>query len=170
MQRKSKEANELLFVLSLLLAVALAFIISFYIPSPTVAEQLDAAKAAYLRADYAAAFQEFIKLAKERNAEAQFYLGDMFSGGKGVPQNYCEAVKWYRKAADQGHRNAQFNLGAIYFKGEGVPQDHVQAYMWFTIAARGLHLAVQTRNTVAGKMTPEQIAEGQRLAAAWRPS
>ena len=31
----------------------------------------------------------------------------MYKDGKGVQQDYAEAVKWYRKAAEQGKANAQ---------------------------------------------------------------
>ena len=47
----------------------------------------------------------------------------MYDNGKGVLQDYKEAVKWYTKAAEQGHANAQSNLGVKYDNGEGVLQD-----------------------------------------------
>ena len=55
--------------------------------------------------------------------------------GKGVPQNYVEAVKWYRLAADQGDAAAQTSLGAKYQKGRGVPQSDAEALRWFRKAA-----------------------------------
>ena len=48
-------------------------------------------------------FQEQFKAAEQGDAEAQTSLGLMYDNGKGVPQDYAEAVKWYRKAAEQGH-------------------------------------------------------------------
>ena len=59
----------------------------------------------------------------------------MYSDGKGVPQDYDEAVKWYRKAADQGLAEAQFDLGLIYQKGQSVAQDYGEAVMWYRKAA-----------------------------------
>jgi TPR repeat protein len=44
--------------------------------------------------------------ADQGNADAQFYLGLLYDNGKGVPQDYAEAVKWLRKAADQGLADA----------------------------------------------------------------
>lgn len=170
MPQRNKQANPLLFLLNLILAVALAVIISLYLPSQNMSKQLDVAKNAYLCADYASAYRVFGKLANERNAEAQFYLGDMFSAGKGVQQSYSEALRWYRKAADQGHLDAQFKLGLLYSEGGGVRQDSVEAYMWFTIAGRGLPVAVSAKNKIEREMTPEQIEKGRRRAAAWRPS
>ena len=36
------------------------------------------------------------------DAEAQFNLGVMYRVGRGVPQDYAQAVSWCRKAAEQG--------------------------------------------------------------------
>ena len=47
--------------------------------------------------------------------------------------------------------------------------------MWFNLAAANMPLgenrdkAVGNRDLVEGKMTPEQIAEAQRLARQWKP-
>jgi hypothetical protein len=49
--------------------------------------------------------------ANQGNAIAQTNLGVLYRDGKGVPQDYAEALRWYRKAADQGNAIAQTNLG-----------------------------------------------------------
>ena len=88
--------------------------------------------------------------------------------GRGVPQDYAEAVKWYRLAAEQGNATAQNNLGFMHYEGRGVPQDDVQAHMWFNLAAaQGNDNAVANRDIAAKKMTPAQIAEAQQLAREW---
>ena len=51
---------------------------------------------AYERRDYATALREFLPLAEQGDATIQFALGSMYAFGKGVPQDYAEAVKWYR--------------------------------------------------------------------------
>jgi TPR repeat protein len=43
----------------------------------------------------------------------------MYAAGRGVPQDYAEAVKWYRKGADQEDRYAQLMLGFAYQLGRG---------------------------------------------------
>jgi len=94
-----------------------------------------------------------------------FALGTMCHNGEGVAQDDAEAVKWYRKAAKQGQANAQYNLGFMYEDGKRVTQDHVQPLMWYTIAAaQGNELARKLRDSLAEEMTPEQIAQAQRLA------
>lgn len=127
--------------------------------------------------DWAEAMKWYRRAADLGYAEAQHYLGFMYSLGLGVTQDSAEAAKWYRKAADQGHTTAQSNLGHMYEKGEGMQQDNVQAHMWYNLVAiRALasetalrDLAVETRNLLAAKMTPAQIAEAQKLAREWTP-
>jgi hypothetical protein len=68
-------------------------------------------------------------------------------------------------ARDQGHRHDE-----LISSGSGVPRDYVQAYMWFDLSSEGSQdfSAAASRSAVADKMTPAQIAEGQKLASAWR--
>ena len=67
------------------------------------------------------------KAAEQGDAFAQHNLGFMYENGRGVAQDYAEAMRWYRKAAGQGDADAQFNLGVMYQEGRGVKQDYVQA-------------------------------------------
>jgi hypothetical protein len=89
-----------------------------------------------------------------------------------MPQDYTEAAKWLNMAAEQGNASAQMMLGVMYEKGQGVPQDYVQAHKWYSLSAsiatgvlRGM--AEDNREGVAEHMTPEQIAEAERLAREW---
>ena len=118
----------------------------------------------------AEAVKWFRKAAEQGDAKAQTNLGVMYDKGQGVPQNDAEAVNWYRKAAEQGHANAQYNLGVMYHEGQGVPKNYVLSYMWLSLAAsQGTELAKQAMGILERMMTPSQIAEAQRLAAAWKP-
>ena len=120
---------------------------------------------AYNSGDYATALREWKPLAKQGNAVAQYNLGVMYDNGQGVSQDDKTAVKWYKLAAKQGDARAQYNLGLMYALGNGVIQDNVYAHMWWNIAASsGEKNAVKNRDIVAGKMTPAQIAEAQKLA------
>lgn len=107
--------------------------------------------------------------AEQGSANAQTILGSIYIDGDGVPQNYSEAAKWLQLAAEQGYANAQTLLGVLYELGLGVPQDFVLAHMWTGLAAtQGNERANESQDIVAAKMTPEQIAEAERLAAEWR--
>src|SRR5947207_4399890 len=73
--------------------------------------------------------------AEQGDITAEFGLAHMYQKGRGVPQDYNEAVRWYRKGAEQGYAKAQFNLGDMYRDGEGVPQDYAEAVRWVHKAA-----------------------------------
>ena len=110
-------------------------------------------------------FEDTKRLAEQGSAWAQFNLGGMYEGDWGVPQDYAEAAKWYRKAAEQGNEWAQTSLGGMYYNGAGVEQDYVSAYVWWNIAAANGHEEVSTnKDLLIKRMTPEQIAEAQRLS------
>ena len=106
------------------------------------------------------------KLAADQgDVNAQYNLGVMYGNGVGVPKDVAEAGRWYKLAAEQGNAGAQFILGLMYDSGEGVPQDEVLAYMWHNLsAALGMTDAAKERDAVAAKLTPEQLAEAQRLS------
>ena len=94
----------------------------------------------------------------------------MHDNGEGVPENDAEAVKWYRRAAAQGRAKAQGHLGRMYALGEGVPEDDVQAYMWLNLsAAQGDETTIANKDVMRKLMTPEQVAEAQRLSSEWKP-
>jgi hypothetical protein len=104
-------------------------------------------------------------------AEAQFNLGIMYMNGQGVAQDDTEAVRWFRKAADQSDGLAELNLGVMYMHGQGVAQDKFFAYMRLSLAAaQGFVYARNARDELAADMTPDQIAEAQRLERTVAPS
>ena len=108
-------------------------------------------------------------------AHAQFRVGLMYANGRFFPQADAEAVRWYRLAAEQGYAGAQHNLGVMYETGRGIPQDDVEAHMWYQLAAprssgEERDGYVQARDAVEERMTPGQIAEGQRRAREWMPT
>ena len=69
------------------------------------------------------------------SAEEMYNCGENYYYGRGVKQDYAEAVKCYRKAAEQGYAVAQNNLGDCYYNGQGVKQDYAEAVSWFRKAA-----------------------------------
>ena len=54
-------------------------------------------------------------------------MGVASEEGKGVPQNFAEAVNWYKKAVELGQNEAYAYLGAAYLDGRGVPVDEAEA-------------------------------------------
>jgi TPR repeat protein len=62
-------------------------------------------------------------------------LGYMYAAGRGVAQDYKEAVKWYRKAAQQNAAVVQISLGVMFAQGRGVSKDDREAVKWSRLAA-----------------------------------
>jgi len=90
---------------------------------------------AFDRADYRTSLKIWLESAKQGDAEAQTYVGEIFEKGLGLPVDYKTALAWYRKAAEQGFSRAQINLGYLYEKGLGVEKDMVQALNWYRRAS-----------------------------------
>ena len=53
------------------------------------------------------------KAAEQGDASAQNKLGYMYENGRGVPENYDEAMKWYQKAEEQGHADVYVDIGHL---------------------------------------------------------
>ena len=139
--------------------------------SGAMAGALDDCAAAYDRQDYVLALRLCRPLAEQGDIDAQTAVGNLYYEGWGVEQNYTSAANWFRKAAEQGDATGQFSLGWAYEQGDGVLQDYVLAHMWYNLAAaQGAGVAAKNRDRVAAKMTPDQIAEAQRLAREWKPT
>jgi TPR repeat protein len=83
-------------------------------------------------------------------------------------QDYATALALFRPLAAQGDIDAQHNIGIMYYLGQGVAPDYVQAYAWLYLAsAQGHKNAYLVRERIAGNLTPEQIAEANKLAQEW---
>jgi uncharacterized protein len=72
---------------------------------------------------------------RARSLGAAYGIGLMYDTGKGVSQDFGEAINWYRKAAEKGFAPAESNLGLMYETGKGVAQDYAQAADWYRRAA-----------------------------------
>jgi Sel1 repeat len=88
----------------------------------------------------------------------------LYRTGKGVPQDYREAVRWFRMAAEQDDAHGQCYLGASYGEGAGVPQDWLLAYMWLHLGTAELQpgqlreTSARLRDIAAEMLTPAELA------------
>jgi len=118
---------------------------------------------------------DLITKAEQGHESAQYNLALMYFLGEAIPLDYKEAFRWFRASAVQGNSSAQGSLGAMYRKGLDLPQDYIQAHMWYSLAAANSELDqerrvwARNRDSIAKQMTPDQIAEAQRLAREWKP-
>ena len=72
-------------------------------------------------------------------------MGDCYTYGYGVEQDYEKAMSWYTKAAEKGNGWAQDNLGSFYEYGKGVEKDLEKAIYWYTKAAEKGNKHAKTR-------------------------
>jgi hypothetical protein len=131
--------------------------------------------------DYVEAAKWYRRAAEQGDAASQSSLGGMYEKGQGVTRDYVEAAKWYRRAAEQGDMVAQSMLGNFYSYGTGVPKNNIEAYMWWDLASAHSgnneiekkfienNASVRDLMVKIGEITPEEVAEAQRLAAAFVP-
>ena len=171
---KSGQSPNTAFVFSTLraLVVGLLLLCCMFAINDAAANPLALADAAFARGDYLRVVNILTPLAVGGDARAQAFLGFMFEHGYGAPQVYDSAAGFYGQAAMRGNPFGQAMFGLMYDKGHGVPQDFVLAYKWLNLAAararkRERDHFLRLRDAVASKMSPAQIAEGQRLAMAW---
>ena len=83
-------------------------------------------------------------------------------------EDFSTALKVWKPLAELGHAGAQNHLGIMYYFGHAVAQDYVLAHMWTYIAIEnGEPAAVNLRDDLARRLTPDQIAEAERLAQEW---
>jgi TPR repeat protein len=79
------------------------------------------------------------RLAIRGDSDAALQLGVIYDTGKGVGQDFDQAIRWYRQAAVAGNAFAAYDLGALYDAGRGASRDAGEAVHWYRVAAeRGL--------------------------------
>jgi TPR repeat protein len=128
-----------------------------------------------IETNYVEAVKWYRMAANQGNANAQSQLGYCYQDGQGVPKDFDEAYKWFNLASAQpGHSydmaGTTFLMGAACYSGDGVPLDYVQAYKWYNLAsALGNKSAAACRDALAALMTPDQIAEAQKLSSEFQP-
>lgn len=192
-------------------SAAIPFLLAVSLSGPAAAGPLEDGVAAYEHRDYAAAVALWQPLADQGLAGAQFWIGELYRMGWGVPPDSAEAARWLRLAAEQGNADAQHRLGSMYYSGIGVPKDQAESAMWYERAAEqgrsddlivlaylysngfGVEQNVvaaykwaslaatfhpddarrteisERRDMFATFMSAEEIAEAERLIAAWQP-
>ncbi len=127
--------------------------------------------------DQEEAVKWYRKAADQGYSDGQVSLGLWLTIGKSNSQDNAEAIELFRKAADQLNVHAMSILAHFYLQGRGVAQDYVQAHMWYNLAASvpsslfdmDKRKFAEARDELAAKMTPQQVAESERLAREWKP-
>jgi len=110
------------------------FLLSFILIGSSNADNGDGDNA-YAKGDYQGAILEWLQVAEQGDARAQYNVAWMHANGKGTSQDFQEAANWYEKSAAQGYVDAQYNLANLYLRGYGVTQNDYLAFSWFIKAA-----------------------------------
>jgi TPR repeat protein len=87
--------------------------------------------------NYIAAAGWYLKAADQEYPKAIIHLADLYFAGKGVPQDYGEAVNLYWKSIKRGDRSAAYKLGALYEEGRVVMRDPITAMELYQSVADG---------------------------------
>ena len=92
-------------------------------------------------ANAAPSVKELIKMAEQGDTQAQVLLAFNYRDGRGVTQDYAEAMRWGHLAADKGDATAMDFVGWMYFRGIGVPRNADLAVGYFKAGADGCSTA-----------------------------
>lgn len=117
--------------------------------------------------DYA--YKLFRNAAEQGNPDAEFLVGaPSVMRHVDIP----EGLNYLKLSAGQGNKDAQLLLGKTYLSGfpPYLTRDPVKAEMWLTLAAKeNLPFYHDELRVSEEQMSPDAIAKGKALAAAWKP-
>ncbi len=91
--------------------------------------------AAAQQGDYSAALAQWRPLAERGDADAQYQLGLAYRHGRGVKQDYPEAVRWFRLGEAQFHPGSLNQLGEMYEAALGLDAAEDEALKRYRDAA-----------------------------------
>jgi TPR repeat protein len=126
--------------------------------------------------DGAEAFTWYSLAADQGNALAQSALGAMYIDGGAVSIDVGKGLDWSLLAAEKGDSRAQVRAAVLFEQGVGTSQDYIQAHKWYNLAVASyapsdIELSAKVaraRDQLAAKMSPDQIAEAQKIAREWQ--
>jgi TPR repeat protein len=116
------------------------------------------------------AMKWLIDAAEKGDASAQYDLGITYIKGRDVAYNESEAVKWFLRAANQGQPGAENGYGYALAHGIGGQTNLLEGYKWLALAFAQKDPQAQVNlPALAARLSPEEIEEGKRRAAAFKP-
>lgn len=109
--------------------------------------------------------------AQAGDPSAEFEVAARMAEGRGMPQDFKQAVVWYERSATRGFAAAQYRLASMYERGLGTAADLDAAKLWYKRAAdqghvKAMHnLAVLIAGTTSGAPDYPAAAQWFQLAA-----
>ena len=137
-------------------------------PAATGTLQAEESKAyaAFAAGKYLTALELAQKEAEGGSKEAYTLIGEIYSEGLGVPEDFDKAADAYAKGADLGDTNAQLSLGLLMAEGLGVKKDVRMAANLFEQAADSGNPAAQY-NLALMYLQGQGRAADEAKAAEW---
>ena len=98
-------------------------------------------------------------------------IGEIYLGREGTEPDPQKMIFWFERSVMLFDPVAYYHLGEMYAIGEGVPKDYIEAYKWFDLSVGleippdhifGVTNAAVARDKIREKLTPAQVADGQR--------
>lgn len=122
--------------------------------------------------DMRAAETWYLKAARSGDVEAQHKLITIYDYSSNM-KNQEQAVFWLAKAAALGDAGDLSSLARHYEQAEGVQRDRTLAHAFYLLANQRRKQDAQkdlpkTLEYSAQRMSPEQLAEAESIAAAWK--
>ena len=103
---------------------------------------------------------------------AQYFLGDLYARGQGVPQNRHEAIKWIELSARSGNPTSFFRLAGLYAGAAtnggdpSIPDANIRALMWMNLAAAsGDNQAATLRDQLKSVSSQRDVLVAENLAS-----
>lgn len=97
----------------------------------------------YAKADFFGAAREWLPLAEEGDARAQYALAILLLRGRGFDRNAASAAVLLSPAAAAGHPEAAYALAILYQEGDGVGADRAEAVRLYQMAAQAGYVPAQ---------------------------
>ncbi|MBL8556276.1 MAG: SEL1-like repeat protein [Phenylobacterium sp.] len=142
---------------------------SFQVASRSAApgqELVGAARDAFARGDYKAAFRDWSTAAGQGNGAAMYNLGVMSLTGKGAPKDVNAAARWFKSSADAGHSGGMVNWALCQLNGFGAARNEGAGFQTLQRAAdRGSATAMGM--LAEAYLRGRGAAQDPRQAAGW---
>jgi len=107
--------------LKLLRSLRIALMLVVCWVTPVWAQSVEGGRGAYFAGDFEHAFKIWKRLAENGSADAQYYLGILYSEGRGVLIDEVQAGEWFLQSASRGHPMVAIELGVLIDSGVRIP-------------------------------------------------
>ncbi len=137
--------------------------------APAARADMAEAQQAYANGDFTRAVELWQDEAAAGDADAAWYVGNMFVDGLGVgyPDPTLAAI-YYQMAVDQGHAEAQVSLGLLHIQGRGVEQDYHRAVeLLYDAAEAGHAVAIVELANLFAEGVPNEVIKSEPHAFEW---